>query len=145
MKMFAFLIFIVVLALLVKAILDDGWAYLKSRNGKRMLVGLIGAPMVVLVLGLMGGCASLGYYPGPAKLQAFAGIERTKDISPMCDSGVSDDKLTSNLGVRYTQIVSADGRTSVEAAFRHHSCAIGQDREGYDATGITVARDIYTW
>jgi len=138
-KEFAAVIALFVLGLLIRAVYINGWGWLKTREGKGVLFGLIGAPLVALLIGALGGCA------GPQKIQVFAGLEATKGQSPMCEAGGASDRLTSNLGVKHLITISKDGRTRIENTLRHHSCAITEDREGYDAFGMTVTRDLYTW
>jgi hypothetical protein len=67
----------------------------------------------------------------------FAGIDSTKNISPMCkSSGSIDNKLTSNLGINQN-IITING-VDVNLQYTHHSCAIGRDNKSYDAIGVKL-------
>lgn len=134
MWVFAGIIFLFVAGLGVRATVHHGFKWWKTKGGKRVAFGLILGPAAVWLLGSLGGCSSV---------EVYAGLERTKSISPQCDQGGADDQLTSNLGLRGCRVLSSDGRTTLCGVYRHHSCAISQDRESYDAFGATVTREIY--
>lgn len=134
MKEFAFIIAGIVLMLAALTTRHHGWSWWKTQEGKRVAFGLFLAPLVALLIGVIGGCTHV---------DVFAGLERTKNLSPMCDPGGADDRITSNHGVEACRVVSEDGRTRLCGVYRHHSCAISQDRESYDAFGLSVTRRIY--
>jgi hypothetical protein len=107
-----------------------------ARTGKcdrRILFGLVVAPLAAVLIGMIG-CA---------RVDVFAGIEATKNLSPQCDTGGASDRITSNLGVEACSTVSEDGRTELCGVYRHHSCAISPDRESYDGVGFLVKRRVY--
>lgn len=131
---FAIIIFIAVAALSVRAFYVNGWAWRKTRAGRGVLFGLIIAPLAALLIGAVGGCTSV---------EVFAGLEHTKNLSPQCETGGASDRITSNLGVQACRSISDDGRTELCGVYRHHSCAIGADRESYDAGGFFVSRRIW--
>lgn len=131
---FALLIAISVSALAARALYVNGWAWRKSRLGRGVLAGLILGPLAALLIGALGGCV---------RVDVFAGLESTKKLSPQCESGGSSDRITSNLGVQGCRTVSEDGRTELCGVYRHHSCAISEDRESYDAFGFFVSRRIW--
>lgn len=131
---FALVIFVAVSALAARAFYVNGWTWRKTRAGRGVLFGLIVAPLAALLIGSIGGCT---------RVDVFAGLESTKNISPQCETGGASDRITSNLGVEGCRAVSGDGRTELCGVYRHHSCAISQDRESYDGVGFLVKRRVY--
>lgn len=110
-------------------------AYFKTDAGKRILSGIVAAGALMLLLaalGLAGGCS--GKYFNDAT--AYAGIDQTKEISPQCISGGIDTKGTSNLGAKVNLFESDDQRFRTNVKYTHHSCAVSEDRNTYDAAGI---------
>jgi hypothetical protein len=131
---FTLIIFIAVAALAIRAFYVNGWAWRKTRVGQGMLWGLVIAPLAALLIGSLGGCA---------RIDVFAGLESTKNLSPQCETSGASDSITSNLGVEACRTVSADRRTELCGVYRHHSCAISPDRESYDGVGFLVKRRVY--
>lgn len=132
---FAFYILLFVLVLVIATTHHEGLKWWVTKKGKRVAFGLFLAPTAAILIGMIGGCTTVDVY---------AGLERTKNLSPMCDPGGADDKLTSNIGVVGCRVVSDDGRTRLCGLYRHHSCAISQDSKSYDTTAaIKVTRRIY--
>lgn len=131
---FAILIFVSVLILAGIAFRHYGWAWRKTKEGRGVLLGLIVAPLLALLIGSLSGCQ---------RVDVFAGLESTKNISPQCENGGASDRITSNLGVEGCRTVSRDGKTEVCGVYRHHSCAISPDRESYDGVGFFVSRRIW--
>ena len=118
--------------------------YFKTKDGKGVAKGIILAPLVILVLGLL-----IWLLPGNANAQTlqgtwfndasvFMGIERTKKLSPQCHGGGYDERSTSNMGVRANVWQSASGNVRLNGKYTHHSCAINPDRNSYDALGVEV-------
>ena len=134
MMEFALAIFITVLTLAGLAFAHHGWAWRKTKAGRGVLFGLVVAPLAALLIGSVGGCT---------RVDVFAGLESTKNLSPQCENGGASDRITSNLGIEGCRIVSADGKSELCGAYRHHSCAISPDRESYDGVGFLVKRRIY--
>lgn len=131
---FALVIFVAVAALAARAFYVNGWAWRKTRAGRGVIFGLVVAPLAALLIGFIGGCA---------RVDVFAGLESTKNLSPQCDPGGASDRITSNLGAQGCRTISKDERTELCGVYRHHSCAIGADRESYDAFGFFVSRRIW--
>jgi hypothetical protein len=70
----------------------------------------------------------------------FLGIDHTLKVSPQCVEGGTDDKLTSNLGIRQNIWRSGNKVHDVSFKYTHHSCVFGKDRNGYDGFGLE-----YNW
>ena len=139
---FGFYILLVVLVLLVLSIKHYGLPWLKTRQGKGVQYGLFLAPLtaialVMIISFVLGGCTSNRY------VEVYAGVEQTKKLSPMCETGGANDRLTSNLGVKLCDSASRDKNTLLCLTYRHHSCAITEDDQQYDAFGVTAVRRIY--
>lgn len=66
----------------------------------------------------------------------YAGLDYTFSQSPQCELSDIDDQITSNLGIR--QHVYSWGNVNLLANYTHHSCAIGRDRNSYDAAGFQI-------
>jgi hypothetical protein len=140
---FAGLIFAAVLFLFVILVRKQGWASLKTRDGKFTLFGLFFAPAaavtVAFLLSLLGGCAN---FKDPY-VEVYAGLEGTHNVSPQCMRGGANDQITSNLGAQVCSSISKDKDTIVCGVYRHHSCAISPDSKSYDAIGVSVSRRVY--
>lgn len=110
--------------------------YGMSKPFKNIAYGLLIAPLAALavafILGNLISCSTVD------RVEVFAGIERTKKLSPQCKSGGASDKITSNLGVSACKEIG--GGTDICASYRHHSCAISEDREQYDAFGFEARK-----
>ena len=63
----------------------------------------------------------------------YLGVDRTFDVSPMCEQTGEDSRATSNGGVRGS--IFTIGEVRVGYRYTHHSCAFNPDRENYDAIG----------
>lgn len=110
--------------------------YFLSVEGKGILKGVLLGCLIPVLFAL---AASIAHaepvrWGGPTTI--FLGIEATKDSSPMCYGGGTNDRLTSNIGVR--QQIIQRGPIGLNAQYTHHSCAINRDREGYDAVGVQL-------
>lgn len=131
---FALIILVIVSALAARAFYVNGWAWRTTKAGRGVLWGLVVAPLAAFLIGMIGGCT---------RVDVFAGLESTKNLSPQCETGGASDRITSNLGVEGCRTVSEDGRTELCGVYRHHSCAISSDRESYDGIGFFVSRRIW--
>lgn len=140
---FVVLITVVVAYLLYKTIRYYGITWVKTREGKGVLFGLLAAPVVAIVIALLLSLISGCSYIKDPYVEVYAGVERTKNLSPQCERGGADDKLTSNLGVNLCTTASKDGKTTACVVYRHHSCAITEDDRSYDAFGFQVSRRAY--
>lgn len=129
---FAALVLVIVVILLVISYKHYGM----TKPFKNIASGLLLAPalamIVVFVVGLLTGCATVD------RIEVFAGIEKTKKLSPQCEAGGASDTITSNLGVSACKGVGGD--TDLCVSYRHHSCAISEDREQYDAFGFEARK-----
>lgn len=134
MKEFVIVIAVAVFILACIAFHHYGWGWRKTKSGRRVLFGLIVAPLLAALVGLIGGCA---------RVDVFAGLESTKNLSPQCEDIGASNRITSNLGIEGCRGLSSDGRTEICGVYRHHSCAISIDRETYDAVGFQVKRTIW--
>lgn len=131
----SFILLIAALSILI--FVKSPLQYFKTKEGRGVAVGII---LVILV--------SLGIaFLFPSKSEAleylqsgevFVGLDYTRKISPMCDVGVNNDKLTSNLGLKAAILTSDDRTTDVSFKYTHHSCAVNPDNKSYDAVGIEV-------
>jgi hypothetical protein len=130
---YVYFITAVVAGLFLLAVNHYGAAWLKTRAGKGVLAGLIGAPLVAIFLSLLAGCSALEN----KRAGLFVGIEGTKNQSPQCEKGGASDRLTSNLGLK---ACGDNGGDEYCVVYRHHSCAITPDRESYDAFGIEATK-----
>lgn len=130
---FALVIFVAVAALAARAFYVNGWAWRKTKAGRGVIFGLIVAPVTAILIGMIG-CT---------RVDVFAGMESTKNLSPQCDRGGASDRITSNFGVQACREISKDRRTTLCGVYRHHSCAIGSDDKSYDAIGYFVSRRIW--
>lgn len=139
MWQFAAIVFVVVLVLFIRLFWVKNFDWFGTHESKRILFGLVAAPLVALLLAFIGGCASKN------TVSVFAGIENTHQLSPMCDRGGASDRATSNLGLEYAGELTQDGRTKLLIGYRHHSCAISDDAESYDAWYLGGSRELWVW
>lgn len=117
--------------------LDDLNQYRRSDDFKDAFGGIARALLFAALLGalvLLIGCS--GTYMNDASV--YAGLDLTDDLSPMCTPDSTDDRSTSNIGLRVNAYESNDGRFRANGKYTHHSCAYGHDAEGYDAVGIEL-------
>lgn len=135
---FVLLVAALVAALFIRYVYHNGWKALRTREGRGVLFGLFVAPAVALALVLIAGCSS-------HSVRVVAALDHTFDQSPMCEQGGASDRLTSNLELKYTSVISADGRTHLQSGYRHHSCAISKDAESYDGVYLGVERELWGW
>lgn len=91
------------------------------------IVGLL----VVAFLSMEVAEAEPQYFP---EAYVFAGFDKTKNISPMCEPDGADNRATSDLGVGV--VVLRYHTLDVNLERTHHSCAVNEDDKSYDAWGI---------
>src|SRR5690606_8914293 len=105
-----------------------------------VLAGIVGFIAFGLVLTLLSQCARADEDKGEwfAYGEVYLGADYTTQLSPMCDEGGPDDRLTSNGGIRANVYQSADKRFELNAKYTHHSCAFSGDNESYDAVGFEL-------
>lgn len=127
-------------------------SYLKTPDGKKVLAGIAWFLVFGVVLAALSQCVKADGQDSAAEDrkeiksadsgewfaygEVFIGVDRTTQVSPMCDEGGPDDRLTSNGGIRANVYQSADKRFEFNTKYTHHSCAFGQDNESYDAIGV---------
>jgi len=68
----------------------------------------------------------------------YVGIEQPKSLSPQCEEGGVNDRLTSNGGLVANVWQSQDQLFDVNAKYTHHSCALNEDRNTYDSFGVEL-------
>src|SRR5690606_37359002 len=120
---------------------DQDWhEYFSTREGRGILRGILLAPVIIVILGLilmlLPGDAAAGRWLNDARV--FAGIDYTKNRSPMCEGNIVDDRGTSNMGVRLNVWESDSRRVRINSKYTHHSCVLGRDDKSYDALGIEL-------
>lgn len=131
----------VIAALLWKLGPPTKWrAFFSTDSGRDALRGIILAPVVILaialVLSLVTSQAKAGDWMTDASV--YAGLDQTKKLSPACDAGSHDDRLTSNMGFKLGAWRSESRNVKANLKYTHHSCAIGTDDRQYDAFGVEV-------
>lgn len=109
--------------------------YFKTKDGLGILKGIVIALAVVLALAVTSK-ALAGEFVYEASV--FAGLDATKNESPLCERGSVDDKTTSNLGVKLGLFRSDDKKLATRLKYTHHSCAFGPDDNSYDGVGLEV-------
>jgi len=117
-------------------------AYFKAENAKGILAGIgkaVGFALVVALVFSLMGCT--GTYNNEASV--YAGLDRTKKLSPMCEDSGPDSKATSNLGVKWNGYKSKDGKFNTNLKYTHHSCAFSEDNRQYDALGVELEYQLW--
>lgn len=120
---------------------NGGLSYFKTAAGKNALPGMliaVGAfvALVIFTGDVFGDEIKSDEWEWFNSGGIHLGIDFTKDQSPQCDFNSIDNNGTSNLGAWMNIIEYGD--TSVNLQYTHHSCALGVDRNTYDAMGISV-------
>ena len=136
-------ILVIVLAAFVIGVGDlKDWS--KSKDGKQALKGIRMALtfcVVVVLVSLVTGCSQGTFFND---VRAFAGLESTLKPSPMCIESSTDNRWTSNLGVKANIYETNDERLRVNTQYIHHSCAFGVDDRDYDAIGLEAEYKIWS-
>jgi|HigsolmetaGSP11D_1036233.scaffolds.fasta_scaffold02338_2 hypothetical protein len=119
---------------------QDWREYFSTEDGKGILKGIVLAVLACAVIAIMSlvfpANANAGTWFNDASV--FAGIDYTKKLSPMCRRNSTDDRGTSNLGLRLNIWESDSSRVRVNTKYTHHSCVLGVDDRSYDAVGVEV-------
>lgn len=111
--------------------------YFRTRTGLGILKGIVIAVGFALGLAFLGGLVGCsGSYLNGASV--YAGLDRTKKLSPQCEDVGPDVHTTSNLGLRLNLYQSQDERFRTNAKYTHHSCAFSPDDRQYDALGLEM-------
>lgn len=133
---------LIITTLAVLVFVKSPLTYFKTKEGKGVATGIILAVLISLGIALLfpAKAEALEYFESG---EVFVGLDYTKKISPMCDQGINNDRLTSNLGLNASLITSDDHRTVISAKYTHHSCAVNPDNKSYDAVGIEVKRILW--
>lgn len=132
---------LVTTALAIIFFVKEPLTYFKTKEGRGVAAGIGLAVSLGLTVALLSPKSqALEYFQGG---EVFLGLDYTRKISPMCDTGVNDDKLTSNLGIRANLLQSDDKRSQVNFKYTHHSCAVNPDNKSYDAGGVEVIYKIW--
>lgn len=135
------LLLVVVLGYTTYKIPPSQWiSYFSTKTGKGILKGIVLAPLAILiialVLSLLNKVQAQGRWMNEAGV--FIGLDSTFKQSPQCQVNTVDNKGTSNLGAWLNVWQSSSDRLQVNVKYTHHSCALGQDRNGYDAFGVEL-------
>lgn len=113
-------------------------SYFSTDDGKGILKGILlavgGVATIAVLLTVLTGCS--GKYMNDAT--AYAGLDHTMSQSPQCVVNDTDDRFTSNLGLKLNLFESNDAKFRVNSKYTHHSCAFGGDRNSYDAAGVEL-------
>jgi len=115
-------------------------SYFSTKTGRGILKGIVLAPVVILLIALLLSLLNKAHAQGTWFNEAgvFIGLDRTFKQSPQCQANTVDDRGTSNLGVWGNLWQSDSKRVQVNLKYTHHSCALGADRNGYDAAGVEL-------
>lgn len=135
------LLLAVILAYMAYKLPPTKWpSYFSTKTGKGILRGIVLAPLAILVialvLSLLNKVQAQGRWMNEAGV--FIGLDSTFKQSPQCQSNTVDERGTSNLGVWGNLWQSDSKRVQVNLKYTHHSCALGADRNGYDAAGVEL-------
>lgn len=114
--------------------------YFSGRTGLGILKGIVIVTVLAIIISLIGGCSNVTYFNYASM---YAGLEQTKNQSPMCMRGGVDDKTTSNLGFKGNLVETLDKRGSANLKYTHHSCAFSEDDISYDAIGVEAEYKFY--
>ena len=68
----------------------------------------------------------------------YIGVDYTRKISPQCEPDGVDSRGTSNLGAWFNIWQDKTGTLRINSNYTHHSCYLGEDRNGYDGLGVQV-------
>jgi hypothetical protein len=118
--------------------------YFSGRTGKGILKGVILACAFTAMMGalsLVTGCAGGSYMND---VSVYAGLDYTKNESPMCAPVGADSHTTSNLGLRANLYESEDKKFRANSKYTHHSCAFSPDQNSYDALGVEFDYKIWS-
>lgn len=139
---FVALVLVILLAYMAYKLRGQSWReYFSTRDGKGVLRGIVLAPIIIIVIGLIlmlipGGAEAQGRWFNDASV--FAGIDYTKKQSPQCARNTTDNRGTSNLGLRLNVWESSSGNVRLNSKYTHHSCVLGKDDRQYDALGVEL-------
>lgn len=111
-----------------------------GRTGKGILSGIIIVTLVAGGLVLLSGCR--GTYLNDASI--YAGLDRTKKMSPSCENDGSDTNTTSNMGARVNMYQSKGKKFRTNMKYTHHSCVFSPDSRQYDALGVELEYKIWS-
>lgn len=117
--------------------------YFKSGEGKGVLFGIVAAIGVVSAIALFAFSLKSHALEFFNSGEVYLGLDSTMKLSPMCYAGENSDRITSNLGLRFSLIQSDDGLARIGAKYTHHSCAFNPDNRAYDAFGLEVVYKIW--
>jgi hypothetical protein len=114
--------------------------YFSTRTGKGILKGIILAPLAIIVIALVMSLFNTVSAQGRWFTEAgvFIGLDSTLKQSPQCHVNAVDNRGTSNLGAFVNIWQSQSDRLQVNFKYTHHSCALGDDRNAYDAFGLEL-------
>ena len=113
-------------------------AWIKEHKENGSLVGIVGAPILWLVIGialstLFYSCEAKASWLFPEGPVLYFYGEADKN-NPFCFG--EGNEISSNVGIRQT--LYRNGGISIKSQYTHHSCAFKADDNSYDALGFGV-------
>lgn len=126
------------------------WFKDEKNKGAYQSAGL-GVGVVIVISGLLALIPNNANAAGETDMNAtwfndagvYLGLDYTRGQSPQCKEGGSDERGTSNLGVKGNIWQSASKNIRVNAKYTHHSCFIGSDQNSYDGLGVELEWTVF--
>lgn len=114
-------------------------AYFSDRTGLGILKG-VALALAVILLSFLASWAFADDKEGSYLnyVSIYAGLDYTKNESPLCEPVGVDSHTTSNMGFRANLYESYGKQFSVNSKYTHHSCAFSPDENSYDAVGVEI-------
>ena len=110
--------------------LSNAVKYLKSEPD--VTKGIILFILFGIIFGLIFQKANAGWLE---YTEVYLGIDYPRNQSAVCVEQGTNEKLTSNGGIRQNMFTTDDDLFQFNIKYTHHSCAFNGDRNVYDAIG----------